>query len=489
MVGNPSYRQLIERGIADPLHRKSVIADSQGQLSFADVAPVLARLQLFFVSHDVLPPACVMLELGNTLPSAMCALALMHAGHELLIVPQAGHSVRAAGTEEFRAPSFCRWIITPAAVATVTSDDPASFINVRLNPHYSGDAPAHVQADGPRQFLKTSGSLGVSKLVSRSQSRCVANILAAAQRLRLTPDDRIALPSPIYHGYGLDNGLLAGISSGASIDLQDRGNLLRFLERETQFAPNIAYVTPTFCEALLRLRRRPRSYRYIVVGGDCLAASTREKMEALHGPLVEGYGMTETGLIALGDPEDAPRTMRPLPGVEIRFAPRVDDANGGGSELQLVSRDAFSGYVDADGAAVQVADAFDGKWFRTRDLARPSPDGGFTVLGRCDLSINRNGLLLPFADVESRLRAVPEVDEAVVVAGAETLRGRSLIAFCVLSPRSELRSSEVRDLCATRLPAFAVPDTIRLLQNLPKLPSGKVDRRLLASMAAQPEPA
>lgn len=489
MVGNPPYRQLIERGIADPLHGRSVLADSQGQLSFAEIPALLARLQHFFVSRDVLPPACVMLELGNTLPSAACALALMHAGYELLIVPQAGQSVRAAGQEEFRAPSFCRWIITPTPSATVATDDPACFVSVRPNPHFVGGTAAEVPAGELRQFSKTSGSLGVSKLVSRKQSQSAANILAAAQRLRLTPEDRIALPSPIYHGYGMDNGLLAGIASGASIDLQDRGNLLRFLEREKQFVPNIAYATPTFCEALLRLRRRPRSYRYIVAGGDCLAASTREKMETLHGPLIEGYGMTETGLVALGDPADASRAMWPLPGVEIRFAPRGDGAESAGGELQIISRYAFSGYLDADGAPIEAADLFDGSWFRTGDLARPSPDGGFAVLGRCDLSINRNGLLLPFADVESRLRAVPEVDEAVVVAGAETIRGRSLIAFCVLSPRSELRSSEVRDLCATRLPAFAVPDAIRLLRNLPKLPSGKVDRRLLTSMAAQPESA
>ena len=112
---------------------------------------------------------------------------------------------------------------------------------------------------------------------------------------------------------------------------------------------------------------------------------------------------------------------------------------------------------------------------------RLGPGDMIQILGRYDLSVNRNGLLLPFLDVEARLREIEGVEQAVVVAGSQGIRGRALVAFCVLARNAVLTADDVRERYAARSPAYSVPDSVRIVSSLPQLPSGKVDRVALAN--------
>jgi O-succinylbenzoic acid--CoA ligase len=102
------------------------------------------------------------------------------------------------------------------------------------------------------------------------------------------------------------------------------------------------------------------------------------------------------------------------------------------------------------------------------------------VLGRCGLSCNRDGVLVPFADIEARLRRIPGVADAVVIGGGENLHGRELFAVCVPVRGHDLSEAAVRTACVELMPAYAIPDHVRLLDSLPLLASGKPDRRGLA---------
>src|SRR5262249_33540593 len=96
--------------------------------------------------------------------------------------------------------------------------------------------------------------------------------------------------------------------------------------------------------------------------------------------------------------------------------------------------------------------------------------------------------LLAFADVESQLRGLGDVIDAAVAAGPEDIRGRLLVAFCVVHAGANLSSESLHALCVARLPAFAVPDRVVMLPELPKLPNGKLDRRTLARLAESEPP-
>ena len=485
------FRDLIRQSARDPAHRRSHLADSRHTCSYPDIPRRLEAIQRFLTERSVRPEDCVTAEISNSLPSALTVLALLDGGYSVLLLPAAdeGASVR---DNELPAPAFSQWRLTvrheEGAKSTVL-DDPSGFLSVRPNPRFRA-AAVSVEGGSPRIYGRTSGSLGVAKLAVHSYGRVRDNARCALQRLRLDPSCRIALPSPIFHLYALRVAFLPGVAAGASIDFQQRANLLSYFEREAEFDPNVAFVTPTFCETLLRARKAPRPYRFIVIGGDRLGEHTRTASERLHGPLINAYGSTEMGLISLGDlampPELRAGTVGyPLPGIVTRLVPaaEVERDEESACELQLRSPYAFRGYVDLDGVPLAAASAVDGDWFRTHDLAREGPEGTLQILGRSDLSVNRNGRLLPFADLESQLRGIDDVVDAAVVAGPEDIRGRLLVAFCVVRARTSVSPQVLRTRCASRLPAFAVPDKIVIVADLPKLPNGKVDRRALAMLA------
>ncbi len=154
-------------------------------------------------------------------------------------------------------------------------------------------------------------------------------------------------------------------------------------------------------------------------------------------------------------------------------------------ELQIRHAYGFEGYVDLSGNRLVLEKAFDGEWYRTGDLAMPGLGGTLMVLGRCDLSVNRNGVLLPLADIESRMRELASVEEVVVAAGPDNMRGRSLVAFCVTSRGAAVTGPQLRASFAKIAPAYSVPDAVQVMSALPKLASGKVDRLALAQLAAE----
>jgi acyl-coenzyme A synthetase/AMP-(fatty) acid ligase len=470
--------------------------DSRHACAYPDIPSRLDSIQRFLAERSLRPQDCVTVEISNSLPSALTVLALLDGGYSALLLPGPDEGARVRD-RELPAPAFCAWrlAVRDAEGATPARlDDPADFLSVRPNPLFRADA-APAAGGSPRVYGRTSGSLGMAKLAVHSYERVRDNAQRAMERLRLDASCRIALPSPIFHLYAVRAAFLSGIAAGASIDFQPRANLLKYFEREAEFDPNVAFVTPTFCETLLRARKAPRPYRFIVIGGDRMGEFTRTASERLHGPLINAYGSTEMGLISLGDlsmpPELRAGTVGyPLPGILTRLVPAGEAPSGEPApcELQLQSPYAFHGYVDFDGRPLEVPSAFDGDWFCTHDLAREGAQGTLHILGRGDLSVNRHGRLLSFADLESQLRGIGDIVDAAVAAGAEDIRGRLLVAFCVVHAGADLTPDALRERCVAQLPAFAVPDRIVRLSELPKLPNGKLDRRALATLAESESP-
>jgi acyl-CoA synthetase (AMP-forming)/AMP-acid ligase II len=125
-------------------------------------------------------------------------------------------------------------------------------------------------------------------------------------------------------------------------------------------------------------------------------------------------------------------------------------------------------------------------WFGTRDLGRLLADGRIQVLGRSDHSIKRDGLLVLFADVETALQSIAGVEAAAVIAQGESLRGRGLTAYCVMSANSGLDSAAIRSQCFELLPKRAIPDKVFIIEALPLLSNGKIDRQALINREGSP---
>ena len=474
--------------LRSPANRAGIVADAHQTCAYTDLPAFIASIQEHLMQCGVQPADCLTLELTNSVPSALTVLACLDAGYSIMPMPIEGRGARAVGSQ-FPTARFSRWIVTlkdPLRAAPRELRAPSTYVDVLPNPNY--DASACRPNDGPRLYLRTSGSLGAPKLVARRQSRLFANACDARERLRLGPSHRVALPIPIFHAFGLGPSFLASILGGASIDLQDQSNLLRYLERERLFKPNVAFVTPSFCEILVRGRRAPRAYEFMVTGGDRIGRAAFFRSEELHGPLINAYGCTEMGFLCSGD-LDMPAELRfrtvgrPLPGVRVRIVEHPDSSDPAIGSLEIQSSYGFDGYVNLDGQPVAHETAYDQDWYRSADLAKLAPYGTLEVVGRSDLSVNRNGLLLAFADLESVLREVEDVEEAGVAAGEDSIRGKKIVAFCALRSGSERSEAQLRADLSSRVPPFAVPDRIRVVAQLPRLSNGKIDRRQLAAWA------
>ncbi len=490
-----AFRSLIRTAANDPRHAASVLADSYQQCRFPEIPAHVERLQTFLSSQDLRTSDCLVVELNNSVRGALTALALLDAGYSFVAMPVQGQGSRGGGNE-VQLPHFCRRVVsvrTDKDAARASLDAPDDYLTVSDNPSWN-PLLQFDRSDSPCLYFRTSGSLGSPKLATHGYARFCANVRNALAQFNLNPSHRIALPTPIFHLYGLGVGFLGGFAGGASIDLQERGNFLRYLDREREFKPNVAFVTPAFCETLIRSRKTPRLYELMITSGDRISDATFRRSEAVHGPMVNSYGCTEMGSVATGNLDMPPEVRcatvgRPYPGVSYRIVPlgkgEGEEISG---ELQLKYINGFVGYVDMDGNPLVPPNAFDDGWYRTGDLAMAGKEGTLLVLGRCDLSVNRNGVLLPFADVESRMRELAGVEEAAVTVGPENIRGRTLIAFCVLAKGIAVSDKELRAQYAARAPAFSVPDVVHIVEALPKLASGKIDRLALASLAETPSP-
>jgi len=249
-------------------------------------------------------------------------------------------------------------------------------------------------------------------------------------------------------------------------------------------------MTPVFAETLLKGRRSSRPYRLTVTAGDRIRGNTFAKYESMFGCLVQLYGSTEMGAIAASSP-DTPSEIRtqtvgkPMQNVQMRLQKRVEtstDANQDIGELWCQHQYGFDGYVNENGESVNLGQEYQDGWLRTKDFGRIGKDGNIEVLGRCDHSVNRNGLLVFFADVEKAIETIESIDSAVVISNGESQRGKKLIVYCVPVTKQKITEVDIRKACFDILPQRAIPDAIFIVDSLPQLPNGKVDRQKLIKM-------
>lgn len=472
--------------------KENILTDGQYTCTYRELPDIFAGLRDGFRERGIGLDPCLALECENSLPGALLLLYVLEGGYDFVLLPKPAEGCRAAPV----AISFCRYRVTTVTMGSdqKTEIDPSQFIHITPYPGYRED-PGKNQ--DPRVYLQTSGSTGIPKLAVYTHRGLCGNALNCVERLRLTSTDRIAIPVPLFHMFGLGAAFLPTVAVGASVDLQKGANLIGYLTRERSFGPTVAFMTPSFCESLLKGRKSPRAYRVTVTAGDRLRGDTFGRYEALYGPLVQLYGSTEMGAIAAGSLDDpgearAQTVGKPLAQVEVRLgngatvedgaAGREPSESDGMSEIWCRHAYGFYGYVDEGGGPVRLDRTDPDGWFRMSDLGW-IVDGRIQVLGRSDHSVNRSGLLVLYADVERTMMQIAGVETVVIVAHGESEYGSGMAAFCVPTSGARIVVSDIHAACLALLPRRAVPDTIIVVEALPLLPNGKVDRQALIAIA------
>jgi non-ribosomal peptide synthetase component E (peptide arylation enzyme) len=155
------------------------------------------------------------------------------------------------------------------------------------------------------------------------------------------------------------------------------------------------------------------------------------------------------------------------------------------SELLCRHPYGYLGYLDDAGQWLYRTAPSD--WYRTGDLVEAIPPEGFAVKGRANDSINRSGYLVMLNDIENAMEKLADLTQVAVVAAdhREDQRGPRLTAFCAIKRNAVLDAAGIRAACFELLPHYAIPDRVVVIDALPLLPSGKVDRQALAAHAVQ----
>ncbi|KMM44330.1 long-chain fatty acid--CoA ligase [Cellulomonas sp. A375-1] len=229
-----------------------------------------------------------------------------------------------------------------------------------------------------------------------------------------------------------------------------------------------------------------RSFTRAISGAMALPAATAQRWEeATGGLVVEGYGMTETSPVALGNPFDATRRPGalgvPFPGTEVRVVSQsdvtVDVPPGEPGELLVRGPQVFTGYWNRpDETAEQlVADG----WLRTGDVVRVDDDGFVLLVDRIKEMIVTGGFKVYPSQVEDHLRTMPGIQDVAVVGVPGGVMGESVVAALVLRDGHDVDLAAVREWCGRKVARYAVPRRIVVLPDLPRSQVGKVLRRVV----------
>ncbi|MBM7459193.1 class I adenylate-forming enzyme family protein [Rhodococcus coprophilus] len=378
------------------------------------------------------------------------------------------------------------------AEAVAGQDVPVPMLHLdELHPGESGstDVPSgftfpRVDRESDAVLVFSSGTTGLPKAVRHTHASFGAAVAHWRDALALTPADRIQIVTPPSHILGLLN-IATALEAGAWMRLHHRFDLetmLRHIERdritvEMAVAP-IAMAIASYpgLESL-----DLSSLRYIMWGATPVTPSIAETVTRRTGvPWVPAYGASEIPVIAC-NPIDGGRldsVGRAVPGVELRVV-SLDTGEpvspGERGEIQVKSRSLMAGYLPADA----TADAFTDGWYRTGDVGSVDEAGWIRITDRSKEMIKVNGFQVAPAEVEAVLHGHPAVADCAVFGVADEAAGEAVVAAVTPCAGATIDSGEIIGYVAERLASYKRPSRVVLVPEIPRLPSGKVLRRLL----------
>lgn len=340
-----------------------------------------------------------------------------------------------------------------------------------------GSAPHVAVTQGDDALIMfTSGSTGGPKGVIHTHRSLAYKAAESIGVHGLTADDAVLMPAPLAHVSGLLHGVLVPGTLGAKAVLMtkwDPGHALELIESE-----RITWMVgpPTFFIGLLDHpafdQERVASLRLVSCGGAGVSPAFADRARSELGVVVKrAYGSTEAPTITTSRFDDPPERMvttdgRAFGGSELRL-----DAEG---ELWVRGPELARGYLDEERTATHFVDS----WFRTGDLASID-DGWLTITGRLGDRIIRGGENISATEVEQHLEAHPAISYAVAVAEPDERLGERVAAFVVASEPFDV--VECREWFERRgVAKYITPERIELVDEMPVLASGKIDRAALA---------
>jgi long-chain acyl-CoA synthetase len=329
----------------------------------------------------------------------------------------------------------------------------------------------------PDVVMFTADSAGDPKAVLRTRKNLEAEAQIICDALEITADTKILCAVPLFHAYGWDFGLVAGMRQGATLNIEEELSAKRVSKILREQDVDVLPGTPTLFSGLSKIPvakpLRKKGARYISAGGR-LEDTTAEAFRQRYGiRLMSAYHTTETGAVAIDLTTKTPESVgKVLGGMEVRLAtPEGGKVTTGERGLiwvrgPSVSERSIGPYVvpPSRNGRVLIGSRDPDGWFRTGDLGRLDKAGRLSLEGREDDLVKVDGKRVALGEVEGCLESFPKVKHAQALVITDPLGGPMVIAKVVAAAKCQ--AEEIIDHCAKNLAPYKVPRRIEFCERL-----------------------
>ncbi|HXU53746.1 MAG TPA: AMP-binding protein [Casimicrobiaceae bacterium] len=510
-----TLRDVLRDHLAHAPEAPFLIAPETGRtLRYADIAAETAALAAMLDARGLAAGAVVGLFLPNGLRTTALFLATMLAGR--VVAPfnliaqksQLAHCLdhgdarivfttaqeRARLDEALAAlPDARRHAIE---IVAVDPDTPGATAGAASDPGRALAGLPPIDTASPALLMYTSGTTGLPKGALLTHGNLVAGARAVAAWHGLGRDDRCLSSLPLYHINGQCIATLTPFVSGGSVVAPRRFSVSQWWPLVDAHRPTWLNMVPTIIAYLINATDGGDGTRraFVRFGRSASAPLPPEQHRAFEARfgvgVVEAMGMTECASVVLCNPQDAPRRKIGSPGLPCGVELKVvkvgdpDDAplpDGVPGELLLRGPNVMAGYYK-EPELTAAAITRDG-WLRTGDLGYRDADGFYFITGRLKELIIKGGENIAPREIDEALLAHEAVLEAAAVGVPDPHYGQEILACVVLKQGRRATEDDIREHCLRELGRYKTPRTIRIVAELPKGASGKIQRLKLLDLA------
>ncbi|WP_371765621.1 AMP-binding protein [Massilia sp.] len=351
---------------------------------------------------------------------------------------------------------------------------------------------ARVQFDDPVNIQFTSGTTGAPKGATLTHHNILNNGFFIGEIMRLTEQDRLCIPVPLYHCFGMVLGNLACITHGATMVFPGEGFDARAVLETVQAERCTAlHGVPTMFIAILD---HPEFGNYdlsrlrtgIMAGSPCPVEIMTRVIRQMHMKEVTiAYGMTETSPVSFQSSVDDPVDVRVAtvgrihPHLEVKIVDGSGNVVPRGEKGELLTRgySVMLGYWGDEDRTREAVDA--AGWMHTGDLAVIDEQGYCRIVGRSKDMVIRGGENIYPREIEEFLYRHPKVQDVQCVGVPDPKYGEELCACIILRPGMEADADEIRAFCSGQIAYYKIPRYVRFVSAFPMTVTGKIQKYVL----------
>jgi len=346
-----------------------------------------------------------------------------------------------------------------------------------------------LQFDQPINIQFTSGTTGFPKGATLSHHNILNNGFFIGEAMRLSPADRLCIPVPLYHCFGMVLGNLAALTHGACMVFPGEGfDPLATLQTVAEEGCTALHGVPTMFIAQLD---HPEFGRFdlgslrtgIMAGSPCPIEVMKRAIDKMHlSEITIAYGMTETSPVSFQSSVDDPleRRVSTVGRIQPHLEVKIVDAQGRivppGTPGELLTRgySVMLGYWGDEERTREVIDA--ARWMHTGDLATLDAEGYCNIVGRIKDMVIRGGENVYPREIEEFLYRHPKIQDVQVIGVPDDRYGEEICAWIRLRPGASASEQEIRAFCRDQIAHYKVPRYIKFVDEFPMTVTGKIQK-------------